>query len=113
MFVASPMSLRVLLAAVLCMAAASAFANANQEFAAEVRAQRAEMARNESVVAQAALLCADLPSSREMEEPRCVAFRLHMRALAARDRHDLCGTGNSTIGRMARCLLGGLAGSAA
>jgi hypothetical protein len=113
MLAASPMSVRVILAVVLCMAAVSAFANANQEFAAEVRAHRAEMAHNESVVAQAAQLCASLPANREMEEPRCVAVRLHLRALAARDRHDLCETGSYTIGRMARCLLGGLAGSAA
>lgn len=112
MFATSPRSLRVLLAAVLCMAASSAFANANQEFAAELRAHRADMARSESAVAQAAELCAALPSNREMDEPRCVALLLHLRALAARDRHDLCSTSDS-ITRMARCLLGGLAGSAA
>lgn len=108
-----PRLLRVVPAAVLCMAATSAFANANPQFAAQVRAHRADMARNESVVAQAALLCTSLPPDREMQEPKCVAFRLHMRALSAKDRQESCETADSSIPHIARCLLGGLAGSAA
>ena len=108
-----PKLLPVVYAAVLCVAGTSAFANSSPQFAAQVRAHRAEMARSPSVVAEAALLCTSLPPDREMQEPTCVAFRLHLRALAAKDRQESCDTGHSTIPHIARCLLGGLAGSAA
>lgn len=113
MLATSPRVLRVVSAAVLCVAATSAFANASPEFATQVRAHRADMARSELVVAQAARLCSALSSDREMQEPRCVALRLHMRALATKDRHESCEMGDSSITHIARCLLGGLAGSAA
>jgi hypothetical protein len=108
-----PRLLRVVYAAVLCMAGTSVFANASPQFAAQVRAHRADMARNASVVAETAQLCTSLPSDREMQEPKCVALRLHMRALAAKHRQESCDTGDSTIPHIARCLLGGLTGSAA
>ena len=107
-------SMRILCASAFCMAATSAFANTNQQFAAQVRAHRSEMAHNESAVAEAAVLCTDLPPSRAMEEPRCVAWRLHVRALSDKARTETCGAGEaSAITHITRCLLGGLAGSAA
>jgi len=113
MLASLPRLLRVVPVAVLCVATASAFATSSRDFAAQVDAHRAEMARNGAVVAQTALLCGNLPSDRAMEEPKCVALHLHMRALAAKERHGSCGAGDSTITQVARCLLGGLAGSAA
>jgi len=108
-----PRLLRVLQAAVLSMAATSAFANSSQDFGAQVRTHRAEMARNTSAVTEAAVLCTNLPLGHEMREPKCVALRLHMRALAAKDRHESCDIGDTTITHIARCVLGGLPGSAA
>jgi hypothetical protein len=52
----------------------------NQEFSAQVRAWRGQLAAAESVVGQAALLCTNLPAHRAVEEPQCVALRLHLRA---------------------------------
>jgi hypothetical protein len=106
--------LRVLCASAFCLAATSAFANTNQEFAAQLRAHRSEMAHNESAVAEAARLCTGLPPSRAIEEPKCVAWSLHLRALSEKKRTETCAAGDSSaITHITRCLLGGLAGSAA
>jgi len=106
--------LRVLYASAFCMAAGSAIANTNPQFAAQVRAHRSAMAHDESAVGQAAQLCASPPPSRAIDEPRCVAWRLHMRALSDKERTESCDTSElSAIGHIKRCLLGGLTGSAA
>lgn len=56
----------------------------NLEFAAQVHAWRARMARDGQGVADAALLCVNLPAHRAAEEPQCVALRSHLRAQLAR-----------------------------
>jgi len=95
------------------MAAGAAFASTNPQFAAQVRAHRSEMAHNPSAVGEAARLCATLPPSRALDEPRCVAWRLHVRALSDKERTENCDSDErSAIGHIARCVLGGLAGSA-
>jgi hypothetical protein len=106
--------LRVLYALALCMAAHSTFANTNHEFASQVRAHRNAMMHNEAAVGSAAQLCAALAPSRAMDEPRCVAWRLHMRALSDKERTNACDTGEmSAVSSIRRCFLGGLSGSAA
>ena len=96
------------------MAVTSAFANTNQQFADQVQSFRHEMAHNDSAVVEAALLCANLAATRAMDEPKCVAWRLHVRALSDKARTETCGGGGlSAIGHIQRCVLGGLAGSAA
>jgi hypothetical protein len=105
---------RVLYASVICMASNAALANTNQEFAAQVRAHRGAMAHNASAVGEAARLCAGLPAGRAMDEPKCVAWRLHMRALSEKERAETCDTGElSALGHIRRCLLGGLTDTAA
>lgn len=106
--------LRVLYASALCMAANSAFANTNEQFAAQVRAHRSAMAHNESAVGEAAQLCAPLPPSRAMDEPKCVAWRLHIRALSDKRRTETCDTSElPAISHIRRCFLAGLTDSAA
>jgi hypothetical protein len=96
------------------MAASSAVANTNQQFAAQVRAHRSAMAHSQSAVGEAAQLCTALPPSRAMDEPKCVAWRLHVRALSDKDRTEVCDTSElSGISHFRRCFLGGLTGSAA
>jgi len=106
--------LRVLMVLALGMAAQSAFASTNEQFAAQVRAHRAAMAHDQSAVKDAAALCAGLPPARAMDEPKCVAWHLHVRGLSDKERSDTCDThGLPAISHIRRCLLDGLAGSAA
>src|SRR5262245_54463200 len=106
--------LRTLCATALCMAAHAAWANTNEQFAAQVRAHRQTMAQNPSAVGEAALQCTQLAPHRAMDEPRCVAWRLHVRALSEKQRAETCDTAElSAINHLRRCLLGGLPGSAA
>jgi hypothetical protein len=106
--------LRVLVALALCTAAGSTLANTNPEFAIQLRAHRIAMMHSEAAVVEAAVHCTALPPSRAMDEPRCVAWRLHLRALADRQREETCDSAEmSAISSIRRCFLGGLAGSAA
>jgi hypothetical protein len=106
--------LRVLYALALCMAANSTFANTSQDFAVQVRGHRNAMMHNEVAVGDAARLCTTLPASRAMDDPRCVAWRLHIRALSDKERTETCDIGEtSAIRSIRRCFLDGLAGSAA
>jgi hypothetical protein len=106
--------LRVVCLLAVCAAADSASANTNDAFASQVRAHRNAMVHSESAVGEAALLCTNLPSSRAMNEPRCVAWRLHLRALSDRERNEACDTTElPAISHIGRCFLGGLADSAA
>ncbi len=106
--------LRALYASALCMAANSAFASTNQQFSDQVRVHRSAMAQSESAVGVATRLCGALSPSRAMDEPKCVAWRLHMRALSDRKRAETCDTSElSAITHIRRCLLGGLPDSAA
>ena len=105
---------RVLCLLAVSAAANSAFANTNDQFASQVRAHRNTMAQNESAVGEAAVLCSSLPPSRAMDEPKCVAWRLHLRALSDKQRTEACDSPEwTTIVHIRRCFLGGLAGSAA
>ena len=106
--------LRVLYASALCMAASSALANTSQQFAAQVRAHLSAMAHNESAVGDAAQLCVVLPPSRAMDEPKCVAWHLHLRALSDKERTQSCDASElSAVSHIRRCFLGALAGTAA
>ena len=106
--------LRVLCSLTVCAAANSALASTNDQFASQVRAHRHTMAHSESAVGEAALLCTSLPTSRAMDEPRCVAWRLHLRALSDKERTETCDRPElSPITHIGRCFLGGLADSAA
>ena len=106
--------LRALSLSALCAVANSAFATTNDAFASQVRVHRNAMAHSESAVTEAALLCTNLPPSRTMDEPRCVAWRLHLRALSDKERTETCDTAElPAISHIRRCFLGGLAGSAA
>jgi hypothetical protein len=106
--------LRVLIASAFCMAASSAFANTNEQFSAQVRAHRSAMTHDESAVGQAARHCTALAPNRAMDEPQCVAWRLHMRALSDKERTETCDTSElSAITLIRRCFLGSLTGSAA
>src|SRR5262245_61271256 len=106
--------LRVLCVLAVGAATDAALASTNDQFASQVRAHRNTMVHSESAVGEAALLCTNLPPSRAMDEPRCVAWRLHLRALSDKERTEICdGPALSTITHIRRCFLGGLAGSAA
>ena len=105
---------RALYASALCMAANSALASTHQQFSDQVRVHRSAMAQSESAVGEAAQLCIALSPSRAMDEPRCVALRLHLRALSDRKRAQACDTSElSAITHITRCFLGGLPDSAA
>jgi hypothetical protein len=106
--------LRVLCLSAVCVAANSAFASTNEQFASQVRAHRHAMAHSEAAVGEAAVLCTGLAPGRAMDTPVCVAWRLHLRALSDKERTEACDAPESTaITHIRRCFLGGLAGSAA
>jgi hypothetical protein len=92
--------------------AAQAVPMSNQDFAAQVRAWRGQMAASESVLGQAALLCTNLPSHRAVEEPQCVALRLHLRsrAQAQAQVQGAPGAGAETLSGCARSALSGMLG---
>jgi hypothetical protein len=106
--------IRIVYASALCVAASAAVANTNPQFSAQVRGHRSTMAQSESAVGEATRLCATLSASRAMDEPRCVALRLHLRTLSDRKRTETCDTSElSAIAHIRRCFLGGLPDSAA
>ena len=114
MVAAKSEALRVLVAAACWAAGHSAVASTNEQFAAQVRAHRIAMAQDPSAVRDAAAWCAGLPPGRAMDDPRCVAWHLHVRAQSDQERSDACETGGlPAISHIRRCLLDGLAGSAA
>lgn len=86
----------------------------NQAFATQVRAWRGQLAASEPALAQAALLCNNLPAHRAAEEPQCVALRLHLRALARAQLpappQAAPGAGADTLSGCARSALSGLLG---
>lgn len=99
----------------LCAAAigsGAAMASTNPQFSAQVQAHREALARSAAVAADTARLCAGLDARLAMDEPRCVAWRLHQRSRS--DRAAACEADEGPfVTRIARCLLHGLAGSAA
>jgi hypothetical protein len=102
---------RFLFASALCVAGGAAFASTNEQFASQVQAHRSAMARSESVVTDTARFCSGLPTARAMDEAKCVAWRLHVRD---KERTNACeNTELLDMSQLRRCLLGGLAGSAA
>lgn len=97
-----------LLLAAGVIGAAQAVPVSNQDFAAQVRAWRGQLAASESALGQVALLCNNLPAHRAVEEPQCVALRLHLRAQAP--TQALPGAAGETLSGCARSALSGMLG---
>jgi len=111
-------SVRLLrMAAVLCGIGVgpSAWASTGSPFSAQVQAHLDAMARSEIVAGRAGRVCAGLDTGPAMSDARCVAWRLHQRQRAERARAAACeGAGEPlALALIARCVLGGLTGSAA
>ncbi|MEP6873623.1 MAG: hypothetical protein ABI887_04615 [Burkholderiales bacterium] len=100
-----PPRLKTLLAiGLLGSATQVAFAITNEEFSNQVRALRARMVAEPSVVGEAALLCAYLPDHRAIEEPKCIALRGHLRAEIARNRQAQASDRKSWLDQFAGCV---------